>query len=669
MSDNDNGYWDALSHPTITANDLQFLEPVPLTDVSIDDDFWSPRIETVRETTVEFVYDRLVESGRIENFRVAAGETDGEFQGRFYNDSDVYKWLEGACYFLATHEDPELRDRVDDVVDLIAAAQESDGYLNTYFQLVEPEQKWTNLHAMHELYCAGHLVEAALAHRAATDDDTLFDVAVAFADHIDRRFGPDGEDGVPGHQEVELALVKLYRATDEDRYLALARYFVDRRGAPDSRLKHEVFNPREIAGEAYDRVITEDGEYDGTYYQDHAPLREQTTVEGHAVRAMYYYTGAADVALETGDEELVAVLDRLWENMTTKRLYVTGGIGSSHVGERFTEDYDLPTDTSYAETCAALGSVLWNQRLLRLTGEARFADLQSRTLYNALLAGLSLDGTRFFYANPHEMGADGHPLHDEDPNRLAAERQGWFQTACCPTNVPRLIGSLGTHVYATGESAVYVNHHIGSEATVDVAGTRVTLDQDTAFPWEAETTVTVTPADPATFELALRVPEWCDDVTVTVAGDPVEATSGEFLRVEREWTAGDEVVFEAAFPVRFLRGHPKVRSASGAVAVQRGPLVYCLEGTDSPRPLHQVRLRPDGDVGVEHDPALLDGVTVLDLAATVPDLSTWSDEDLYLPDAAVSTERTTVRAIPYYGWANRGPDEMRVWVDAESPSG
>ncbi|WP_136689256.1 glycoside hydrolase family 127 protein [Halorhabdus amylolytica] len=656
----------------MTSNVHAYPEPVSVEDATIDDEFWTPRIETVRETTIDFVYDRLVESGRIENFRVAAGHVDGEFQGRFYNDSDVYKWLEGACYFLATDEDSELRKRIDEVVDLLVDAQEDDGYLNTYFQLVEPEMKWTNLHVLHELYCAGHLFEAAIAHEEATGEERLLDVATAFADHIDRRFGPDGKDGVPGHEEIELALVKLYRVTGEERYLDLAQYFVDRRGAADSRLAYEVSHPEEIAGEPSDHVV-DDGEYDGRYLQDHAPLREQETVEGHAVRAMYFYTGAADVALETDDEELLDVLEGLWENMTTKRMYVTGAVGSSHVGERFTEDYDLPNDTSYAETCAALGSILWNQRLLQLTGEARYGDLQSRTLYNAFLAGLSLDGRRFFYANPHEMGTDGHPLHDEDPNRFAAQRQGWFETACCPTNVPRLVGSLGSHVYAVGNASLYVNHHIGSEATVELGETTVTVDQETAFPWDAETTISVTPEEPLTFELALRIPSWCSDVSVTVAAsdgerteESVEASPGEFCRIEREWAPGDEVRFGAGFPVQFLRGHPALESDAGRVAVQRGPIVYCLEGTDSPRPLHQVELDPDGDVGIEHDDELLDGVTTLDLDALVPEESSWTDEELYKPDSQVDTEPVTVRAIPYYGWANRGEDEMRVWVEAAS---
>jgi DUF1680 family protein len=645
--------------------DLERLQPVSVTDAVIKDDFWTPRIETVRETTIDFVYDRLVESGRIENFRIAAGRIEGEFQGRFYNDSDVYKWLEAACYVLAPDEDVRLRERVDELVDLIEATQRPDGYINTYFQLVEPEGRWTNLHFMHELYCAGHLIEAAIAHHEATGETTLLDVARRFADHIDDRFGSEEDEGAPGHEEIELALVKLYRVTDERRYLDLARRFLDRRGTSDSRFAEEVRNPEGRAGDAFEHATDEDGEYDGTYFQDHAPVREQETVEGHAVRATYLYTGMADVVLETGDEELFAALERLWRNMTSRRMYVTGGIGSSHVGERFTEDYDLPTDVSYAETCAALGSLLWNGRLFQLTGEARFPELQSRTLYNALLAGLSLNGTRFFYSNPHEMGPDGHPLHDVDPNRFARQRQGWFQTACCPTNVPRLLTSLVRHVYATDDSSVYVTHHIGSQATVDISGTTVTIDQETAFPWNAKTTLTVTPEDAATFELALRVPETCSGPTVTVEGEPVEATPGTFVRIEREWEAGDEVTFEAAFPVQFLRGNPSVKSTAGAVALRRGPIVYCLEGHDVSRPLHHVRLQPDGPVAVDHRPDLLDGLTTVEATASVPDRSSWSDGSLYRPDPAVDTETTRVQAIPYYSWGHRGDAEMRVWVDAE----
>ena len=646
----------------MTINTNSRLEPVGITAATIDDEFWTPRIETVRETTINFVYERLVESGRIENFRVAAG-ADGEYQGRFYNDSDVYKWLEGACYALSKTDDPNLEARIEEVVSVISNAQEPDGYLNSYFQTVEPDMKWTNLHFLHELYCAGHLIEAAIAHHEVTGKEKLLTVATDFADHIDDRFGADGRDGVPGHQEIELALVKLYRVTDEERYLDLARYFIDRRGAEDSRLRYETENPDEIAGEVFDHLLDETGEYDGRYCQDHAPLREQQMVEGHAVRAMYLYIGAADVAAETGDSELVEVLTKLWKNMTTKRMYVTGGIGSSYDGERFTEDYDLPNATSYAETCAALGSILWNQRLLHLTREARFGDVQSRTLYNALLAGLSLDGTRFFYANPHEMGRDGHPLHDHDPNRFATQRQGWFETACCPTNVPRLLLSLGSQVYAFDDTSLYVNHHIGSEATVEVSGTSVDIDLETSFPWEAKTTVTVDPREESTFELALRVPSWCENVSVSVAGEFVDAEPGEYVRIEREWTSGDTVVFDAAFPTQFLAGHPSVEATAGAVAIQRGPIVYCVEGRDSPRPLHQLRIKPDDGTAVEHDDDLFGGVNLLELTATVPDMSSWDDGALYKPSSDMQTESAGVRAIPYSLWANRGETEMRVWLD------
>lgn len=640
------------------------LEPVSPTAATIDDDFWTPRIETVRETTIDFVYERLVESGRIENFRVAAGK-DGEYQGRFYNDSDVYKWLEGACYALAKTDDPTLEKRIEEVVSVIIDAQEPDGYLNSYFQIVEPEMKWTNLHFLHELYCAGHLFEAAVAHYEVTGSEKLLTVAIDFADHIDELFGPDGRDGVPGHQEIELALVKLYRVTGEKRYLELAEYFINRRGAEDSRLRYEAEHPDEIAGEVFEHLLNEDGEYDGRYCQDHVPLREQRTVEGHAVRAMYLYIGAADVAMETEDSELANVLEQLWENMTTKRMYITGAIGSSHEGERFTNDYDLPNRTSYAETCAALGSILWSQRLLHLTRDARFADHQSRTLHNALLSGLSLDGTRFFYSNPHEMGPDGHPLHEESPNRLASQRQGWFETACCPTNVPRLLLSLGSQVYAFDESSLYVNHHIGSDATVDVAGTSVDINMETSFPWDAETTVSVDPREDMTFEIALRVPSWCTDVSVSVGDDSVDPTPGEYIHIEREWESGDTIEFEGTFPTQFLAGHPSVEATAGAVAIQRGPIVYCVEGRDSPRPLYQLRVEPNKDTTVEHDDELFGGVTTLDLTAAVPDTSSWNDGKLYRPRSEVESESVTVQAIPFSMWANRGETEMRVWVDTD----
>jgi len=458
--------------------------PLPPSAVDVRDSFWSPRIETIREVTLDAVYENLESTGRIDNFRIAAGEASGEFSGRYYNDSDVYKWLEGACYALADEDDAELRERVEHVVDAIQGAQADDGYLNTYFQLVEPEHRWTNLHGMHELYCAGHLFEAAVAHYRATDERRLLDVARRLADHVDETFGPDAKQGYPGHEEIELALAKLYRATDEERYLELARYFLDERGREPSRFEWEIEHTEEIGGHAYDHLVDEDGTYDAAHLQDHAPVTDQETAEGHAVRATYLYCGMADVAIETGDRELVDALERLWRNVTQRRSYVPGGIGSSPDGERFTADYDLPNETSYAETCAALGCVRWNRRMLQLAGEGRFGDVLERTLYNAVLAGVSLSGDRFFYDQPLEVNGDGHALEDRSERRFDNERQPWFPTACCPTNVPRLLLSLGRYVYQrrVDPNELYVALYVGNEAETSFEGVDVTVSQETEYP-------------------------------------------------------------------------------------------------------------------------------------------------------------------------------------------
>ncbi|SEW14593.1 glycoside hydrolase family 127 protein [Natrinema salifodinae] len=658
-------------------------------DVTIDDEFWNRWLETTREDLLEYQYEQLEASGCLENFRRTADGADGGFQGMWFADSDAYKWLEAASYVLATRDDPgpdsDLRRRVDDVIDLVAAAQGEDGYLNTYFALEEPEKRWTNLNMMHELYCAGHLIEAAVAHHRATDETSLLSVATAFADHIDDRFG-DAIDGVLGHQEIELALVKLSRATGEERYVERAQYFVERRGR-DDRLARELERIEEIAGYDPDdggvaadarEAFYEDGDYDGRYAQDHAPLRDQEAVEGHAVRAMYFLAGAADVAAETGDEDLLARLERLWEHMTERRTYVTGGIGSSARGERFTEDYDLPNDTAYAETCAAIGSVFWNRRLFELTGRARYADLIERTLYNAVLVGLSLDGTAFFYDNRLASDGDHH-------------RREWFECACCPPNVARLLAALGRHLYATGtgtgtdtgtgsdERLLYVNQYVGSSATVPIDGTDVELDQASGLPWNGEVTLDVDPETPTEFSLRLRIPSWCEDASVRVNGEPVsiavdrDSGSGSggdgggvdngYLVIEREWINDRvEVTFERS--VVPVRAHPAVAADAGRIALTCGPLVYCLEGVDHERPLHQYRVETASafDAGYRDD--LLGGVVTIEAGATVPELEEW-DGELYRPAAESARHSTSVTAVPYYAWDNRAPGEMRVWLREE----
>ena len=629
---------------------------VDLADVVIDDDFWSPWIARNRDVTIEYQYEQLEESGSLENFRRAIDGAEGGFQGMWFQDSDAYKWLEAASFELAKTDDPELQDRVDEVIELIAGAQLDNGYLNTYFQLVEPEMKWTNLNMLHELYCAGHLIEAAVAHHDATGEESLLNVATELADHIDDVF-PDEIDGAPGHEGIELALVKLYRVTEEHRYLDLAQYFINRRGE-DDRLGWELENLDEIAGMGYSpdeyesiREVTEtvylddEGEYDGSYAQAHAPVREHERVEGHAVRAMYLYCAVTDVAAETDDEELWEAIDRLWENMTTKRMYITGGIGPEHEHEGFTEDYELPNETAYAETCAAIGSVFWNQRLFEYTADAKYAELIERTLYNGFLAGVGLDGKHFFYVNPLASAGDHH-------------RKGWFTCACCPPNAARLFASLGQYIYSKRDGELYVNQFIGSSLSTDVDGTNVDLEQSNSLPWSGSVTLDIH-AD-GQIPVNVRIPEWATTVSISVDGETVDTGAGEYLRLDRDW-GGESVELKLEQEIEVMAAHPKVEADAGRVSITRGPLVYAAEAVDNDRPLFQYDLPVMAGVDPEHEADLLEGVTVLNADADIPDLNDW-EGSLYKPAQEVGTEPGQLQLIPYYAWNNRAPGQMQVWI-------
>lgn len=638
----------------------QEIDSLSFTDVEIDDPFWSPRIRTNRDVTIEYQYEQLKESGTLENFRRAAEGLSGGFSGMWFQDSDAYKWLEAASYVLATEADPDLKSRVDEVVELIDAAQEDDGYLNTYFTLVEPGERWTNLHIMHELYCAGHLVEAAVAHHRSTGEHSLLDIATTFVDHIEDVFGDDDFDGAPGHEELELALVKLYRVTDEERYLDLAQYFVDVRGHDADRFRWEIEHADEVAGygegKALDKgpvktFLDDNGEYDGSYAQAHVPLEEQTTVEGHSVRAMYLYAGVTDLAMETDDEIPVAVLEDLWHNMTERRMYITGGIGPEAEHEGFTEDYDLRNEDAYAETCAAIGSIFWNQRMLEFTGEAKYADLIERTLYNGFLAGIGLNGKKFFYENPLKSSGDHH-------------RKGWFTCACCPPNAARLFASLGGYLFGQDENSLFIHQYVGSNVSADVDDSTVDLELKSDLPWSGDVTIDVTVSDKSSFPLCLRVPSWSEETSISVNGEPVDPTvEDNYLILEREWT-DDRIDISFEQTVREIRAHPDVESDAGLVAIERGPLVYCFEATDNDRSLHQYVLPRDGQFEAEHRESLLGGMTILRGEASIPDLSEW-ESCLYRPVRKTEREDATLTAVPYFAWDNREPGEMRVWVRGE----
>jgi DUF1680 family protein len=623
------------------------FSPVPFTQVTLNDSFWSPRVETNRAVTLPLEYEQCKTTGRIAAWDLTWKQGDPNPPHVFW-DSDVAKWLEAASYSLATHYDAQLNALVDEVIARIARAQAPDGYLNTHYLTVEPDKRWTNLRDKHELYCAGHLIEAAVAHYQATNKRALLDTLCRYADHIDATFGREAgqQRGYCGHEEIELALIKLYRVTHEARYLRLAQYFIDERGAQPHYFDQEAVargdDPRNYWAKTHE------------YTQSHKPVREQSEVVGHAVRAMYLYCGMADVARETGDTALLAACERLWQHVTSKRLYLTGGIGPSSRNEGFTADYDLPDETAYAETCAAIGLVFFAQRMLHATGDGQYADVMERALYNGALSGVSLDGKRFFYENPLA-------------SRGAHHRQGWFDCACCPPNIARMLASIGGYIYSQGEHDAWVHLYAQGEGRLNLNGHEVMLRQTTCYPWDGKVQIELPMAAPMTFRLHLRVPSWCEHWQLKINDERVEAQpSRGYVQLVREWQQGDVVTLNWAMPVRYVMAHPNVRQMVGRVALQRGPIIYCLEGMDhDDGALERIALRTDAPAHqrwrAEHRRDLLGGVTVLHGEG----LRLAADDDAALYRFAVPHyELCHLLAVPYCVWDNRAAGEMRVWLRA-----
>lgn len=621
--------------------------------VQIDDQFWKPKIEANRKISLLYQYEQLKTSGVLDNFLWVAEGIRGQHRGPYWMDSDAYKWLEAASYSLVTFPDPKLQACVDEVISIIAAAQEKDGYLNTYFQLMELDKRWTNLGMCHELYCAGHLIQAAVANVHLHAEHSLLDIACRFVDHIDNTFGPGKETALPGHEEIETALVDLYRYTDEKRYLKLAIYFINQRGQKDSRLRQELKHLDGIGGGPLKLNTQFYGtyeNYDGRYSQDHLPVREQTEVVGHAVRAMYLYCGMADVVTETGDSGLMDALENLWVNVTRRRMYITGGIGPAKSNEGFTHDYDLPNETAYAETCAAVGMIMWNHRLLQLKGEGRFADIMERVLYNGFLAGISMDSQKFFYVNPLRSAGEHH-------------RQGWFECACCPPNMARLFASMGNYIYSKCDDGLAVHLYIQSKVQIELAsGNTLQLRQKTKYPWEGIISFQIQVSDPEDFTLYLRIPEWCRQYTIKVNQNTqkAKAESG-YIRIRRNWQTGDQVKLELDMPVERIEANPAVWEDVGRVALQRGPVVYCLENTDHSVDVQKIHLSRNSQLKVSFISDLLGGVSVIEGEATVLNGGNWQDT-LYRRQGNNTYETVQLKAIPYYAWDNRYPGAMTVWI-------
>jgi DUF1680 family protein len=585
----------------------QPLTLVPFTAVKFRDEFWAPRIETNRTVTIPHDFAMCEKTGRIANFARAAGREKGDFQGIFYDDSDVYKVIEGAAYSLATHPDEKLDAYLDNLIDTIAAAQQPDGYLYTFYTLKGLDKRYSEMRKMHELYCAGHLIEAAVAHKRATGKDSLLSVARKLADHIDSVFGPDKRHDIDGHEEIELALFKLADLTGEKRYEKLAKFFVDERGHT-----------------ACGRALT------GKYHQDVGPVIDQKEVMGHAVRQMYLLCAMTDYAAR-GDARYTAAVDRLFGDLVGTKMYITGGVGARHQGEAFGDAFELPNDTAYNETCAAIGNALWNARMNLLHADAKYFDVVERVIYNGFLSGVSLAGDKFFYVNP--LASDGKH-----------HRQQWYQTACCPVNVVRFLPSLPGYQYATRGNAIHVNLYAKSDATIDVDGQRVRIAQETRYPWGGSVLLNITPGLLSEFELRLRIPGWCDTegdaaASASLNGDKVERRieNGYLVIGPRRWKLGDRVQLSLPMAIKREKADPRVKADVGRVALQRGPVVYCVEAVDNGGKVSQLRSKPDTKYTIEYRADLLGGLNVIK-----------GDDGLL--------------AIPYYAWDHREPGEMAVWL-------
>ena len=645
-----------------------------LQNASINDNFWSRIRETLRTEGIPYQWkalNDLVEGAEpscsMRNFRIAAGLEEGEHGGFVFQDSDLAKWIEGAACSLRWHPDPELEATLNSAIDVIAAAQQPDGYLDTYYILTGLDGRWTNLKDNHELYCAGHFLEAAIACYRFTGNKKLLDTMLRYVDYIDSVFGPENAKlrGYPGHPELEIALMRLYDLTKDKKYLSLAKYFIDQRGQSPLYFEEE---DKKHGNSNY----WQDSYFQYQYYQAGKPVRDQEDAEGHAVRAMYLYSGMADVARETGDAELTEACRRLWKSTVEKRMYITGAIGSSEYGEAFTFDYDLPNDTIYGETCASIGLIFFARRMLSLEVKGEYADVMERALYNGVLSGMQLDGKSFFYVNPLEVLPEAC-IKDHNKRHVKFERQKWFSCACCPPNLIRLFSSLEDYLYSVNEDEIYV--HLYAAGTLELDD--ISLKVDTDYPWDGKITLTVTAENPVRKVLKMRIPGWCRRTSLKVNTKNEDTETGYvpdkenvhidmvdgYLSLDGEWQSGDTIELILDMPVEIVRVNPHVYEDAGKAAVQRGPIVYCLEEADNGRDLHLLRLKSteSRDFTARWKPFRLGGIVELTGPGIREKDEGWADT-LYSSINRIEEEAVTLTFIPYYSWANRGPGEMRVFI-------
>ncbi len=595
------------SKEDIKEQPLKMIEQINFSHVKINDNFWSPRLSKHVSATLPVCIDQIEnQTGRIHNFENAA-KGEGEHSGIFFDDSDVYKALEGMAYSLINNPDPELEKKADEWIDKFAAAQQPDGYINTFYTLTGLDKRWTNMDK-HEMYCAGHMIEAGVAYYQATGKRKLLDVCIRMADHMMSQFGPGKRHWVPGHEEIELALVKLYQTTQEQKYLDFAYWLLEERGHGHGTMGDE-------------------GKWDPVYYQDIVPVRRLTDISGHAVRCMYLYCGMADVAALKNDTGYIAAIDRLWDDVVHRNMYITGGIGSSRDNEGFTEDYDLPNLDAYCETCASVGMVLWNQRMNQLTGDSKYIDILERSLYNGALAGISLGGDRFFYVNPLESKGDHH-------------RQEWYGCACCPSQLSRFLPSIGNYIYASSDDALWVNLYIGNTGQIRIGETDILLTQETDYPWDGSVKLTISTSQPLEKEIRLRIPNWCKTYDLSINGKRINVSEKKGYAVIKDWKSQDVIALDMDMPVEIVAADPHVKENFGKRAIQRGPLVYCMEEIDNPEYFDQIQLSPSTTFQTAFVSDILNGIKTI----------------------KTNGRAQSATFIPYYAWDNRKAGKMRVWI-------
>lgn len=595
------------SKEDIKEQPLKMIEQIDFSHVKINDNFWSPRLSKHVSATLPVCIDQIEnQTGRIRNFENAA-KGEGEHSGIFFDDSDVYKALEGMAYSLINNPDPELEKKADEWIDKFAAAQQPDGYINTFYTLTGLDKRWTNMDK-HEMYCAGHMIEAGVAYYQATGKRKLLDVCIRMTDHMMSQFGPGKRHWVPGHEEIELALVKLYQTTQEQKYLDFAYWLLEERGHGHGTMGDE-------------------GKWNPVYYQDIVPVRQLTDISGHAVRCMYLYCGMADVAALKNDTGYIAAMDRLWDDVVHRNMYITGGIGSSHDNEGFTEDYDLPNLDAYCETCASVGMVLWNQRMNQLTGDSKYIDVLERSLYNGALAGISLGGDRFFYVNPLESKGDHH-------------RQEWYGCACCPSQLSRFLPSIGNYIYASSDDALWVNLYIGNTGQIRIGETDILLKQETNYPWDGLVKLTISTSQPLEKEIRLRIPDWCKTYDLSINSKKIKVPKEKGYAVIKDWKSQDVIALDMDMPVEIVAADPHVKENIGKRAIQRGPLVYCMEEIDNPEYFDQIQLSPSTTYQTAFVSDILNGIKTI----------------------KTNGRAQSATFIPYYAWDNRKAGKMRVWI-------